>query len=73
MESSMEPEPRKCDADLGDGKRCQEMAMVLGIHYHYGTRPGVATPTVHYLRETHYQIRCPKCGERTQIVKASQS
>ena len=67
----MKPELRKCGAELGDGKKCEEMALVLGVHYKYAMRPAVEVPAMHVMTEAHYYIRCPKCGERTQIEKAS--
>jgi hypothetical protein len=66
----MAPDPRKCEAELADGRRCDELATILGIKYHYTRRPGEAGQVEHHLNETHYHIHCPKCGERTHVEGA---
>jgi hypothetical protein len=66
----MAPNPRKCQAELTDGTRCAELATILGIRYHYTKRPSESGQVEHYLDETHYQLHCPKCGERTHVEAA---
>jgi predicted RNA-binding Zn-ribbon protein involved in translation (DUF1610 family) len=38
------------------------------IHYVYSSEPAEdGASTDHILRETHFDIECPRCGRRTQI------
>ena len=66
----MTPEPRICGAELDDGGKCQEKAIVQAVQYYYRPRPGQVVPTLHVLKEIHYRVDCPKCGDRLQIEPA---
>jgi hypothetical protein len=47
---------------------CGESALVHMIHYVYSSEPAEdGASTDHILRETHFDIECPRCGRRTQI------
>jgi hypothetical protein len=58
-----------CEAVGADGALCGETAVVHMIHYVYGvSSDSNARGFNHVHRETHYDIECPACGLRTQVV-----
>jgi hypothetical protein len=62
-----------CDA-LREGAACGESALIhlsryVYYNFMYGPRTGGRFAPI--LRETHHDIECPRCGKRTQVVKAS--
>jgi hypothetical protein len=67
----MQPETIICDNRTVEGAPCGRRALVHMIHYVYRTErtPGHSSLT-HVLLEADYDIECPRCGHRTQTVKA---
>lgn len=68
----MQPATIKCDSQGAERPRCGADALVHLVHYVYGLeqKPGQSTAS-HVLRETRYEIQCPRCGRRTQVVKSA--
>ena len=69
----MEVETVVCNARIPGGGVCGATATVLAVQRFYDTfmyKPGAGGRFDVQLRETHYEIDCPHCGRRTQIVKA---
>lgn len=65
----MMPRPIKCAAELPDGSKCDEFAIVTNIQYLYDRQPIGGEPDGYNLNEIHYKAVCPKCGERTLVEK----
>jgi hypothetical protein len=68
----VESQTLTCTATTGDGKRCGQTATVLHVCDVYAPQifnggGGVSRPV---LTEAHYEIECPLCGRRTQVVAA---
>jgi len=66
----MHPATIICDNRVRDSARCGETALVRCISYVYSREAdagSVAAGPV--LREAHYQINCPRCGQRKQIER----
>ena len=63
-----------CAAVKPDGSACGELAVIRKTRYQFDTLPLYDQPggMQHELRETHYDIDCPRCGPRTQSEKHSQ-
>lgn len=60
----MEPTTIVCDS-------CGGAAVVQAAHHTYSTRMyGARGGLEPVLVETRYEIECPKCGERIQVVEA---
>jgi hypothetical protein len=65
----MQPATIICDNRRADGAPCGENALVHMVHYIYAAEQGAGQEAItHVLSETHYDIECPRCGRRTQIV-----
>jgi hypothetical protein len=66
----MQPETVICESRAADAALCGETALVHVVHYVYGLEPDAGREaSKHVLRETRYDIECPRCGRRTQIVR----
>jgi hypothetical protein len=52
-----------CGALLEDGRKCSQLAAVVKTDYVYDRRPLVGEPVEFALKEVHYHIVCPTCGE----------
>jgi hypothetical protein len=61
------PKPMKCGAELTNGTKCDEFAVVTGIQYIYDRVPEADDSQAYDLKEIHYRAVCPKCGDRTLI------
>jgi DNA-directed RNA polymerase subunit RPC12/RpoP len=59
----------RCDAVRTQGARCGRTARILATKYVFARQPDERDQIHHVLRQTHYEIRCPECGVRIQIVK----
>jgi hypothetical protein len=59
----------KCDAVRVQGARCGRTARILATKYVFAREPDDRDRIQHVLRQTHYQIHCPECGVRIQVVK----
>ena len=67
---AMQPATITCDNPRADGAPCGATALVNLVHYHYGAVERVNwIGDTKELREAHYEIDCPRCGQRTQVVK----
>lgn len=67
---AMQPATVTCDNPRADGAPCGETALILMVHYHYGTVGKLNwLSDTKELCEAHYEIDCPRCGKRTQVVK----
>jgi hypothetical protein len=66
----MQPATIICDNQRADGSPCGQTALVVLVHYHYraGEQPAWFGAR-HQLSEAHYEIHCPHCGPRLQVVK----
>jgi hypothetical protein len=66
----MQPSMINCDNPRADGAVCGENALIYRIHYVLVKEEAIGQdePT-HVLKETRYQISCPRCGRRTQTEK----
>lgn len=66
----MQPSLINCDNLRADGTVCGENALIHRIHYVLakGHDSGQDEPT-YALKETRYQISCPRCGRRTRIER----
>jgi hypothetical protein len=62
----MQPATITCDSHASQSARCGETALVRAVSYVYARERESAAPV---LREAHYQIDCPRCGQRTQIER----
>ena len=69
-EGNVTSELRICGATLDDGSACVEKAIVQAVHYYYKPLSGQVVPTLHVLREIHFRVDCPKCGDRLQVETA---
>ena len=63
----MASEPRECGAEIVPGQKCPELATVRGTRHVYQKRELPTGRTEHVLMETHYDLVCPKCGNRTHV------
>jgi hypothetical protein len=67
---AMQPAMITCNNQRADGAPCGEPALVRLVHYHYGSVGGPnSLGDAKELREARYEIECPRCGKRTQVVK----
>ena len=69
---AVEPTTLICNGRTPDGRVCGATALVIAARpvidsQMYRGGGGIIRDV---LRETHYDIECPRCGSRTQIVKA---
>jgi hypothetical protein len=65
----MQPATIICDNRRADGAPCGQVALVHMVHYVYAIEQQRGKgSSAHVLRETHYEIECPQCGQRTQTV-----
>ncbi|HEX6964141.1 MAG TPA: hypothetical protein VF175_19895 [Lacipirellula sp.] len=64
----MPPKTIVCENRRGDGSPCGEAALVHMIHYIYDMK-NHGDDTLHVLRGASYDIECPRCGRREQIVR----
>jgi hypothetical protein len=68
----MPPAKIKCDSQGAEGPPCGADALVHLVHYVYSREQKPGQPAAsHVLRETRYEIDCPRCGRRTQVEKSS--
>jgi len=65
----MPAEPRECGAEIAPGEKCAELAAVQRTRHIYQKREGDGGSTEHVLLETHYDVSCPKCGQRTHVQR----
>ena len=73
---SVEAKTIDCDARQPNGLACGETAIIHKTHHHYANTmyaPGGGGRFQQILLETHYEIECPHCGRRTQVVKTASS
>jgi hypothetical protein len=61
------PKPIKCGAALADGRRCNELATIIGTQYVYDRQPATGGGADYNLKEIRYSAVCPKCGDRKVI------
>ena len=61
----MFPEPIKCGAELGGGRKCDEIAKVVDIGFIYREEFEEGR-FEQVLDEAHYTMECPKCGRWTR-------
>jgi hypothetical protein len=54
-----------CDVTREDGIRCGETALIHSIKYR--VERDYANEFRHILRQTVYEIKCPRCGMRRQV------
>jgi hypothetical protein len=68
---SMSHSTIRCDSLDPSGVPCGAEALVERVHYMYVTEQESSTGDLRrVLSEMHYEIRCPRCGPRTQVEKA---
>jgi hypothetical protein len=63
-----------CDGHKPSGLTCGETAVIHSAQYVYNSfmfKPGMGGRMDPNLQETHYDVECPHCGRRTQVVKAN--
>jgi hypothetical protein len=59
-----------CDAKRPTGEVCGAAALVHASQHEYDTLVYQGKGGYQYkLRASHYEVECPNCGKRTQIVK----
>jgi hypothetical protein len=63
----MPPKTIACNNSRGDGSPCGEPALVHTVHYIYDMQAR-GGDTLHVLRGASYDVDCPRCGRRVQIV-----
>jgi hypothetical protein len=64
------PGPIKCGAELPDGARCDQLAVITNARYIYDRAPAMASRSDDLiLNEIHYSAVCPACGERKLVEK----
>ena len=62
-------EPMQCGAELGDGRKCEEIAEVVDAEFVY--RKEIEEGCFEQvLDEVHYTMECPKCGRWNQVATA---
>jgi hypothetical protein len=62
-------EPIQCGAELGDGRKCEEIAKVIDAGFVYRKEfEGGRFEQV--LDEVHYTMECPKCGRWKRVATA---
>ena len=67
----MGPKTITCDGRNYGGMFCGATAILQRIDYRHGAiLDEGSTAYRHILRETRYQIICPKCGPRVQVEMA---
>lgn len=67
---TMTPRPIKCDADLPNGSKCDQLAAVTNVRYIYDRKPASGRDSEELvLNEIHYSAVCPNCDDRTMIEK----
>jgi hypothetical protein len=52
----------KCGAELGGGRKCEEIANVIGTEFIYRDEFDAAS-FEQVLDRIHYTMECPKCGQ----------
>ena len=57
-----------CDALGRNGAPCGQAARVNAARYLYALETDDDGAERHVLRQSHYDIACPACGTRTQVV-----
>lgn len=62
----MQPATIICDSRSSQSARCGETALVRAVSYVYEREGESAAPV---LREAHFHIDCPRCGQRTQTER----
>jgi phage terminase large subunit GpA-like protein len=66
----MQPATIICENRFSDSARCGETALVRGVRYVYARTTGSDVESAQpVLREAHFQIECPRCGERQQVER----
>ena len=62
-------EPMQCGAELGDGRKCEEIAKVIDAErlYRQELEEGRFEQV---LEEEHYTMECPKCGRWHRVATA---
>jgi hypothetical protein len=66
----MPPKTIPCDNVRTDGAICGEPALIHLVHYIYDMKQE-GDETLHVLRGTSYEVDCPSCGRRRQVVQHS--
>src|SRR5438128_300466 len=61
-ENRMFLEPIQCGGELGDGRKCEESAKVIGTEFVYREELEEGR-FEQILDEIHYTMECPKCGQ----------
>ena len=63
----MTPKTIICARELPSGEQCEALAVITSIQYVYDQQPSIGKRDDQILREIHYRVVCPFCGERTII------
>ena len=62
-------EPVQCGAQLGDGRKCEEIAKVIDAEFVY-RKEFDDRRFEQVLDEVHYTMECPKCGRWNRVATA---
>ena len=68
-EDRMFLEPMQCGAELGDGRKCEEIAKVIDAEFVYRKELEEGR-FEQVLDEVHYTMECPKCGRWKRVATA---
>ena len=59
----------QCGAELGDGRKCEEIAKVIDAEFIY-QKEFDERGFEQVLDEVHYTMECPKCGRWNRVATA---